>query len=177
MKMLVKILIGIVVLVALPFIAALFIKKEYAIQREIEINKPQQEVFNYVKYLRNQEKFSKWVMQDPGMKKDFRGTDGQPGFVYAWDSQMKDAGKGEQEIKNLVDGRKVEIEVRFEKPFKGVANTPFEVEAISPEKSKVIWGMSGQYSYPMNIMTLFVDKLLGKDLEQSLATLKSNLEK
>ncbi len=86
MNILIKILIGIGALIAVLLIVALFVKKEYTIEREITINKPKTEVFNYVKHLKNQDNYSKWVMQDPGMKKEFRGTDGTVGFVYAWDS-------------------------------------------------------------------------------------------
>ena len=89
MKIVKKVLIVVVVIVAIPLIIALFVKKEYSIEREITINKPQQEVFSYVKYLKNQDNYSKWVMTDPAMKKDFRGTDGTEGFVYAWDSKNK----------------------------------------------------------------------------------------
>jgi hypothetical protein len=91
MNILIKILIVIGALVALFLIAALFIKKEYNILREIAINKPKTEVFSYVKHLKNQDNYSKWVRMDPNMKKDFRGTDGTIGFVYAWDGNKKRA--------------------------------------------------------------------------------------
>ena len=99
MKIIKKILIVVLIIIAIPLIIALFVRKEYAVERELTISKPQQEVFNYVKYLKNQDNYSKWVMTDPAMKKDFKGIDGTSGFVYAWDSKIKKAGKGEQEIK------------------------------------------------------------------------------
>ena len=37
--------------------------------------------------------------------------------------------------------------------------------------------MVGKNPYPMNFMNLFLDKLLGKDIETSLLTLKTILEK
>ncbi|MDQ3683867.1 MAG: SRPBCC family protein, partial [Bacteroidota bacterium] len=109
MNILTKILIIIGILIAIPLIIALFVKKEYTVERDITINKPKQEVFNYVKYLKNQDNYSKWVRTDPAMKKDFRGTDGTVGFVYAWDGNKK-AGKGEQEIKNIMEGERVDVE-------------------------------------------------------------------
>ena len=183
MKIVKKILIVVIIIIAIRLIIALFIKKEYSIQREITINKPQQEVFNYVKYLKNQDNYSKWVMTDPAMKKDFRGTDGTEGFVYAWDSKNKNAGKGEQEITKITEGKRLDIEVRFEKPFEGIATTPIETEAISENQTKVKWGMNGKSKYPMNFMNLFMDNMstglceLGKDLEISLTNLKGILEK
>ena len=99
MQILKIILIVIAAIIAIPLIIALFVSNDYNITRSIIINKPQQEVFDYIKLLKNQEKFSKWVMTDPNMKTTFTGTDGTVGCIYAWDSENKQAGKGEQEIK------------------------------------------------------------------------------
>jgi len=176
MNILIKILIVIGALVALLLIAASFIKKKYNIVREITINKPKTEVFSYIKHLKNQDNYSKWVRMDPNMKKDFRGTDGTVGFIYAWDGNKK-AGKGEQEIKKIAEGERVDVEVRFEKPFEGIATAPIITEAISANETKVKWAMNGKSKYPLNFMNLFMDDMLGKDLETSLTTLKSILEK
>jgi hypothetical protein len=176
MKTVKKILIAIAGLIAILLVAALFIKKDYAVEREITINKPKQEVFDYVKHLKNQDNYSKWVRMDPNMKKDFRGTDGTVGFVYAWDGN-KDAGKGEQEIKSITEGEKLDVEVRFEKPFEGIAYAPITTETVSENQTKVKWGMKGKNKWPMNFMNPFMDKMLGKDLETSLTALKGILEK
>jgi uncharacterized protein YndB with AHSA1/START domain len=177
MNILIKILVGIGVLIGVVLIVAAFMKKEYTIEREITINKPKAEVFNYVKHLKNQDHYSKWVMTDPAMKKDFKGQDGTPGFVYAWDSKMKNAGKGEQEIKGISEGERVDIEIRFERPMQSIATTPIVTEAISENETRVRWSMNGKNNYPLNIMNLFIDGMLGKDMETSLTTLKGILEK
>jgi len=96
------VLIGVVSLVALLLIVAMFTKKDYGVIREVVINKPKSEVFEYVKLLQNQENFSVWANKDPEMKKDFRGTDGTVGFVSAWDSKMKDVGKANRKLKRLL---------------------------------------------------------------------------
>ncbi|WP_228466663.1 SRPBCC family protein [Adhaeribacter swui] len=173
--MLVNILTGIVAVVVFLLIAALFVRKQYFIKREITINKPKAEVFGYIKHLKNQENYSKWVRADPNMQKDYRGTDGTVGFVYAWNGNDK-AGEGEQEIKAITEGEKLEVEVRFIRPFASVAQAPFTTEALSPNQTKVTWGMAGGNPYPFNLMHLFMDGLLGKDLEVSLNALKSVLE-
>lgn len=177
MRILKKILTIVIIIIAIPLIIALFVKKEYSVEREITIGKPQQEVFNYVKYLKNQDNYNKWVMTDPVMKKDFKGVDGTPGFVYAWSSKIKKAGKGEQEIKKVTEGERIDVEIRFEKPFEGIANIHFITEPVSPDQTNVKWGMKGKSSYPMNFMNLFIDNMLGTDLETSLETLKTILEK
>ncbi len=110
------------------------------------------------------------------MKKDFRGTDGTVGFVYAWDGNKR-AGKGEQEIKKVVEGERLDSEVRFEKPFEGIAQIRIIIEETVENKTKVSWAMKGTNKFPMNITNLFLNKLLGKDLEISLKALKATLEK
>ena len=55
MRILKVILFGILGLVSLVLIIALFVKKEYAVEREITVNKPKVEVFEYVKFLKNQD--------------------------------------------------------------------------------------------------------------------------
>ena len=177
MKIIKKILFVIAGIIVLALVAALFVSKEYSVKREITINKPSQEVFDYVKFIKNQEHYNKWVMMDPNMKKDYQGTDGTVGFVYAWDSQKDDVGKGEEEIKLLEEGKKINLEVRFIRPFEGLAMTEMTTEAISPTQTRVSWGMSGRSAYPMNLTNTIMDGMLGADLEESLGTLKGILEK
>ena len=177
MNILLKILAGLGVIIALLLIIALFIKKEYTVEREITINKAKADVFNYIKYLKNQDHYSKWVMRDPAMKKEFSGTDGTEGFVYAWDSKNKNAGKGEQEIKKINENNRVDVEVRFKKPFKSTAETYMTTKEELQNQTKVKWSMNGNSKYPLNLTNLFMDNMLGKDMEASLTNLKSILEK
>lgn len=178
MNIIFSILAVIVLTVVLLLIIGLFAKKSYALYRDILISRSSNEVFDFIKHLRNQDQFSKWVMTDPQMKRQFRGVDGTVGFIYAWNGN-KQAGEGEQEIKSIKDGERIDVEVRFVRPFAGIASTPFVVESVSPHESRVTWGMESSMKYPMSIMLLFVNmnKLLGKDLEISLNNLKKILEK
>lgn len=179
MKFLKKILVVFVILIAIPLLVALFVKKEYAVEREIVINKPKQEVFDYIKFLKNQEYYSKWNSMDANMKKIYRGTDGQPGFVYHWESEKKDVGVGEQEIKKITEGERVDFELRFIKPFEATEPAFMTTQAVGDNQTKVVWGFSGKMAYPFNIWLLFMDfeKMIGDDLETGLKQLKENLER
>jgi uncharacterized protein YndB with AHSA1/START domain len=176
MKILKKVLLLVIAVIAIVLMAALFVKKEYTVEREITINKPKEHVFHYVRHLKNQDNYSKWVMADPNMKKEFKGTDGTVGFIYAWNGN-EDVGEGEEEIKNINEGERVDVEVRFKRPMESVASAPIITESISANQTKVKWAMQGRSSYPFNFMNLFLDGMLGKDMETSLNTLKGILEK
>ena len=131
-----KILIVIVVLIAIPLIIALFTKNEYFVEREVTINKPQQDVFNYIKLLKNQTHYSKWVMMDPNAKMEYTGTDGTAGFVSAWDSENKNVGKGSQTITKLSDTR-MDLDIHFIKPFEGNSNAYMTAESVAANQTKV----------------------------------------
>ena len=177
MKVVKRILLAIVSIIILLLVIALFIKKDFSISREITVNKPKADVFNYFKLIRNQEKYSVWVMKDPNIKIVYTGTDGTPGFTSSWTSEDKNVGVGAQEIKQLKEGESMDVEVRFKKPFEGTnyANNNFSEPA--PGQTKVVTTFSGTQKYPMNLMNLFIDKILGKDMQQNLINAKANIEK
>ena len=165
-------------IIAALLIAGLLIPKGMKASREIVINKPNAEVFNYIKQLKNQDNYSKWGSMDPNMKKEYRGTDATVGFVSAWEGNKK-VGAGEQEITGIEEGRKLSTELRFIKPFKSVAQSSMTTEALSDNSTKVSWGFEGQMNYPMNIMKLFMnmEKSIGNDFSTGLNNLKVLLEK
>jgi uncharacterized protein YndB with AHSA1/START domain len=177
MKILKRIALVIVSIAGLLLIIALFVKKDYTVEREIGINKPRQEVFDYVKHLKNQENYNKWVMKDPKARKEYKGTDGTVGFASSWDSDDSEVGKGEQEITNIKEGERIDLGLHFIKPFKNNAIAYMTTETTAANETKLKWGMSGSTPYPMNLMNLFIPNILGKDMETSLSRLKATLEK
>ena len=172
-------LLVILIIIAVPLILAFFLSNEYVIERDIVINRPKADVFRYISILKNSEHFNKWVMTDPGMKKDYQGTDGTVGFVYKWDSENKQVGKGEQEITKLSEGERIEYEIRFIKPFSGTSFASLETESISPAQTKVTWVFRGARTYTMKLMHMLLNlkKILGRDLGASLSNLKAQFEK
>jgi uncharacterized membrane protein len=172
-------LIGISGLLTTALATALFLKKKYHVEREVTINKPKSEVFNYLKYLKNQDNFSVWAKMDPNMKSEYKGTDGTVGFISAWESDNKNVGKGEQEIKNIIDGERIDYELRFLKPWKAINPAYITTEEVSINKTKIKWGIHGKMDFPMNLMLLFMnmEKMIGKDFQTGLDNLKNVLEK
>jgi len=176
MNIIVTILLVLAGLITLLLIIALFIKKEHYVRREIVINAPRQKVFDYLRLLENQEKFNKHAMAGPDRKREYKGTDGTVGYIYAW-SGNKDAGEGEKEIKNIVEGQRIETEIRFVKPMRTTASIIMEMESLPGDQTKVSWSNAGTLKFPVNIMVPMVERMLPKDMDASLATLKDILEK
>lgn len=159
-------------------VLALIAPKTYDVSRTIVVNAPITVVFEYVKYLKKQEEWSPWAKKDPDMNRKFTGVDGEVGAVSYWNGN-KEVGEGEQEITKIVEGERAEGELRFMKPFKSTSNCYLVTAPIENNKTEVTWGFSGNNKFPMSLFSIFIsmDKMVGKDFEEGLATLKTLVEK
>lgn len=176
MNILFIILLALAGIIVLLLLIALFMKKQHYVRRDIIINAPQQKVFDYVRLLRNQDEFNKHAQAGADRKKEFKGTDGTVGYIYSW-SGDKNAGIGEKEIKKIVEGKTVEMEIRFVKPMRATASIIMETESLSDNQTKLSWSNGGTLNYPVNIFIPMMEKHVAKDMDSSLVTLKNILEK
>ncbi|NNE98892.1 MAG: SRPBCC family protein [Pyrinomonadaceae bacterium] len=177
-----KVLLGIVGVLAILLIAfgalTMLAPTEFAVEREVVIDKPKAEVFEYVKSLKNQQNWTVWAKKDPKSKYTYTGDDGEVGSIVAWDSEHPEVGAGEQEIKKIVDGERIDVELRFKRPFESTSAAHTITEAVGDDKTKVKWGFSGSMPRPMNVMLLITDLegTAGKEFEEGLGNLKTLLE-
>lgn len=173
-------IVGIILLVllAVPLIAALFISGNYDVTETITIDRPKDEVFAFIKNLKNQESYSKWQKMDPDMHHYFEGEDGTVGFVSGWKSENPDVGSGEQEIIGITEGERVDYELRFFEPFESTSGAFMTTKALSPGQTEVTWGFTGEMKYPMNLMIpmMGMKEMISSDLSQGLTNLKTLLE-
>jgi hypothetical protein len=176
MNIIITILLVLAGIIAVLLFIGLFMKKEHYVKREITINAPRQKVFDYIKLLKNQDEFNKHAKAGTDRQKEFKGTDGTVGYIYSW-SGDKDAGVGEKEIKNIIEGKRMEAEIRFVKPMAAIASIIMETESLPDDQTKLSWSNAGTLKYPVNIMIPMMEKHVAKDMESSLATLKAILEK
>lgn len=179
MRIIKKIFLFIFAVLIVGLVAAAFMKKDFAVEKQVVINLPKDSVFKFIKYAKNQEKYSVWNKMDPNMKKHESGTDGTVGFVTGWESTNKNVGVGEMEIKNIIEGQRVDFELRFKEPMEATNNAYLTTESITPNQTSVKWGFNGKSPYPFNLMMAFVDmdKVVGKDFQEGLNNLKIVLEK
>ena len=177
MNIIIAILLGIAGLIVLLLIIALFTKKEFNVERSITINRSRQDVFDYARKLKNQEKYSVWVMRDPNVHLVYTGTDGTVGATSAWKSDDKHVGIGEQEIKKIHEGESIEVEVRFKKPFEDTNYARTSVSDAGDGQTKISTLFYGHNKFPKNLMNLMLDKMIGKDMLKNLENMKHNLEK
>lgn len=176
-----SVLIGVVVflvlLVTVPLILALFVDKEFNVEREITIERPLETVFDYIRYVRNHQNFAVWNEMDPDMQINFQGTDGEVGLIYSWHGN-EEVGRGEQETTAVYENERIEYVLRFFEPFESEADAFFTTSAVGENRTRVTWGFSSEMPYPMNLLMLVFDleENIGKDYDKGLEKLKAILE-
>jgi hypothetical protein len=176
MKIIKKITIAILILIAIPFIVALFVPKTYTVSVSETINKPKQDVFDYVRILDNQKQYSIWVMADPNLNPEITGMDGTVGAIQKWNSKINDVGEGEQEITSLSPDR-MEVDLRFKRPFKGNSKAAYIFKAISENTTLLTTEFYSKSDYPMNLPSFFFGRKMIRESEiKNLENIKRILE-
>jgi hypothetical protein len=176
MNILLIILLVIVSVIVLLLIMGFFMRKHHYVKREVVINAPRQKVFDYVKLLKNQDQFNKHAKADPNREEVYKGTDGTAGFIVSWNGN-KNVGEGQKEIKNIIEGKRIDAEIRFVRPMRVTASIIMETESLGDNQTKVSWSNAGTLKYPINLFIPMMEKHVAKDMDSSLLTLKGILEK
>ena len=178
MKFLKQLVILIFALVSIVLIVALFVRKDFQVNRTVNIERSNTDIYEYLRFLDNHENFTVWSQMDPHMTKVYSGPDGNVGSIYKWNSKDENVGIGEQEITLLIPDEKIEFDLRFKKPWKSNSKVYLDITSESKNSSQVTWGISGETPWPWNITLLFMDmdSQLGTDLETGLNNLKNLLE-
>jgi hypothetical protein len=147
------------------------------VEREVVINRPKDDVFNDLRLMKSHDSWSPWMRKDPNIVKQYTGTDGTVGFVQSW-SGNNEVGVGEQEIKGITEGSRIDYELRFKKPMEDTSAAYLVTEGAGEGKTRVKWGMNGKSPFPRNVFCLLLNikNKLGRDFDQGLADLKTRLE-
>lgn len=147
----------------------------FRIERSVTVAAPAERVFPELVDFRRWAAWSPWEKLDPAMAKTYGGAESGVGATYAWESPK--AGSGRMAIVEASAFSKVVIELDFVKPFEAHNLATF---ALVPEAggTRVSWAMEGRLPYLMKLMGVFFDqdKVVGKDFEAGLASLKAIAE-
>lgn len=149
---------------------------EFRLRRTHRINASPDRIFPHIVDFRRWEAWSPWEKLDPALKRTHSGAASGKGAVYDWEGNSK-AGKGRMEIVESSAPGKLTIKIDFIKPFEAHNTVEFMLEPKA-NATDVTWSMFGPSAYVQKLMGVFVDmdKMIGKDFEKGLASLKTVAE-
>jgi len=168
-----------VVIGFITFIAFLhaWSKKDYDISRTVMIKRPKEEVYPYIRQLQKQPLWMPWFLNDPKVVIKFKGEDGKEGAASYWKGNNRI--EGIQKITKIRDGKLLETQLLFLRPYKSLSLNYMAVKEIEADRTKMVWGLKGVHRFPASVMMLFygMDRAVGKDFETGLNNLKTILER
>ena len=148
----------------------------FLVERSSTIAAGPEVVFDLIDDFHRWTQWSPWEGLDPDMSRTYSGADRGVGASYAWSGNRK-AGSGSMAITESVPNRKVKLDLAFLEPFKAQNVTTFLLEPAA-SGTTVRWQMAGKQSWFFKVFgfVFSMDKMVGKDFEKGLATLKAVAE-
>ncbi|QJR79492.1 SRPBCC family protein [Alteromonas pelagimontana] len=174
MRMLKKLIYGLLGLFVIFLVIGLMLPTQYEVQRSIIIDAEPEAIYPNVVNLRAWPQWGVWFIRDPNMQITYSGPDRAIGMQSTWLSEVQ--GNGEVEIVQLEHNKRVVYQLRFVK--KNIGSTGQVTLELKPEGTRVTWTDSGKVSdNPMDrYAALMMDDILGPDIEMGLENLKTVVE-
>ena len=149
----------------------------FRVERSLALKAPADAIFPLVADFHFWTGWSPYEERDPAMKRTYGGTAAGKGATYAWDGN-NNVGAGHMEILEANASSKLRIKLDFERPLEG-HNTAEFTFVPQGDATLVRWAMYGPAPFMSKVMQVFVnmDRMIGKDFETGLASLKKLTEK
>ena len=149
----------------------------FRVERSLAVKAPASAIYPQVADFHRWTGWSPYESRDPAMKRAFGGAGAGKGATYAWDGN-NNVGAGHMEILEASGPSKLRIKLDFERPFEGhnIAEFTFVPQG---DATLVTWAMYGPAPFLSKVMQVFInmDRMIGKDFEAGLASLKTLTEK
>lgn len=172
----IPIFLALVIIAILFFVTLVGRPDEFKVVRSATMAASPATVFAQVNDFRRWDNWSPWAKLDPMCKNTFAGASVGKGAIFAWDGNNK-VGAGRMTVLESQPPELIRINLEFLRPFKAtnIAEFVFKPEG---KGTAVTWNMFGRNNFMSKAFGLFVDceKMVGKDFEKGLASLKSITE-
>ncbi|HKX63042.1 MAG TPA: SRPBCC family protein [Verrucomicrobiae bacterium] len=175
-SILLKVFIAFILLIGAFLIVVATRPAEYRVTRSATMAAPASAVFPQVNDLQKFNSWSPWAKIDPNAKYTFAGPASGKGASLAWTGN-NEVGEGKMTITESRPNDLIRFHLEFYKPMSGTSETEF---TFKPEgnQTAVTWTMTGRNNFIAKAMCMFMDmdKMVGGQFEQGLASMKSIVE-
>lgn len=167
----------VIVLIAGVLLYAATRPDTFRVQRSASIQAPPEKIFPLINDLHSHIAWSPWEKKDPAMKKTHSGAASGAGAIYEWEGN-KEIGQGRMEITESSPFSRIVMAMHFIKPFEAHNTAEFTLEPTG-DATTVTWAIYGPNPYLAKVMHLIfnMDRMIGKEFEAGLASLKAITEK
>ncbi|BAU47334.1 polyketide cyclase [Sulfurifustis variabilis] len=148
----------------------------FRVERTARVQAPPEKIFALISDLHRWESWSPYEKKDPAMRKTYSGAASGTGATFEWDGNG-DVGKGRLSITDTSPPSRVAMRLEMLKPFEARNVVEFTIKPDG-HATDVTWGMHGPMPYVSKVLSVFIDmdRMVGKDFEAGLASLKAVAE-
>lgn len=177
MLKLIVIAIAVIVIIAAILIYAAAKPDTFRVERSATIKTAPEKLFPFINDFHNWPSWSAWDKKDLAMKTTYRGASSGKGAIYEWTGN-RNVGSGKLEIIESIAPSRVVVQLDFITPFEGHNKATFTLQPVAGG-TQVVWVMDGPVAFIPKVVSIFVsmDKMIGKDFEDSLEGLRSVADK
>lgn len=145
----------------------------YHIESAIEIDATADVVLAHLDNFEKWPAWSPWLYMEKTAHLDYRGIAGTVGHGYDWQGTL--VGAGGMTMTGYSPSQ-LHMDLVFLKPFKSRANVRFDIETMSPERTRVTWHMDGTLPFFLFFMTGMMKAMIRADYDRGLKLLKDIVE-
>ena len=175
MKILKKVLLVVVVLVALFLVIGLFLPSRYRVERIVVIQAKPAAIYGQISNFKNWLQWTAWNQTKyPDMQVKFEGPETGVGSGYSWEG--KSTGQGSIKFTSAEPDKGISYDLAFEHgKYKSAGSITLEQAG---ENIKVTWTNEGDLGgNPVNrYFGLMMDRMIGPDFAEGLNNLKRKVE-
>jgi Polyketide cyclase / dehydrase and lipid transport len=168
----------IILLIIALFAFLLWVSRQpdtFRLERSTTINAPAHDIFGWINNVKRFNQWNPWAQLDPAATMTFSGPEEGPGASYAW--QGKKSGQGSSTLRSQSPPTEVVFALDIVKPMQANNTVSFTLRETAGATT-VNWAMTGSNNFVGKLFQTFVslDKMVGKDFDKGLASLKMLVE-
>jgi effector-binding domain-containing protein len=137
------------------------------VEKSMNINAPQNMVYNAVNNLKTWETWNPWQAMDENMAMSYGDKTTGEGASYSWTSEKM--GNGTYTITEAKPGTSIKSHMDFQDQGEGTGYWRFSEDG---NKTNVIWGFDTKIGRPMNLMAPFMKGSMKSTMKNGLNSLK-----
>lgn len=170
MKILKKIIISLLVLIALILLVLLFMPSTRHVEESINIKGPAKNIYEQVVTMKNWEKWMPFSEGDPEMKTNYEGPAKGVGAIMKWESKIQ--GNGTMTIEEAEAYKRIKLKLEFE--GQGISHSGFSFTETG-DSTNVVWSMDIEnLKYPIGrLIGIFMPGVIHKSFHNGLVKLKT----
>lgn len=171
-----KIVFGLLVVVIVVVLIGFMLPRQFKVERAIAVSAPVVVVYPLVSAPANWQQWSVWAQRDKSMLMTFSGVGAGKGAKWAWQSTQE--GNGEMEFVDEVSMQKLVYRLKLADTSL-VSSGSLVLASTGAAATNVVWTIDGDLGNNpfFRYFGLFMDQVIGKDVDASLLQLKALAEK